>query len=317
MTATALRTVAKPARKAAKPIARRAVRTIGEATPRADIYQEVTDKIIAQLEAGVAPWAQPWGKSSATPALPYNASTGRRYSGVNVLMLWSAAVANGYPTMGWMTYQQAAALGGQVRKGERGTMIVFADRFTPASEKDKGDDARTISFLKRFTVFNCAQIDGLPADMTAADEPLTDCEQHEAAERLIKASGVPIRIGGDKAFYMPAVDAIAVPHQSAFFAPINYYRTVCHELSHATGHSSRLDRKLLNQFGSKDYAREELVAEMGSAFVCASLGIVPTVNHSDYIGSWLTVLREDNRAIFKAASAATKAADWLLAKLED
>ena len=132
------------------------------------------------------------------------------------------------------------------------------------------------------------------------------------AESVIAASGVDFRIGGAHAFYAPGEDFVSVPPQPAFFVPVNYYRTALHELTHATGHASRLDRTLVNAFGSKDYAREELVAEMGSAFLCAALGIVPTVRHADYIASWLEVLREDSRAIFRAASAASKAADWVL-----
>jgi len=134
------------------------------------------------------------------------------------------------------------------------------------------------------------------------------------AEQVIAASGVDFRIGGDRAFYAPGPDFVQVPPQPAFFDQINWYRTALHELTHATGHASRLDRHLVSSFGTKDYAREELVAEMGSAFLCASLGIVPTVRHADYLASWLAVLREDNRAIFRAASAASKAADWLLAR---
>jgi antirestriction protein ArdC len=137
------------------------------------------------------------------------------------------------------------------------------------------------------------------------------------AEDVIAASGVPFRVGGDRAFYVPSQDYVQVPPQPAFFDQINFYRTALHELTHATGHASRLARDLTNPFGSKDYAREELVAEMGSAFLCAALGIVPTVRHADYLGSWLEVLREDNRAIFRAASGASKAADWLLARHAD
>ena len=171
-----------------------------------------------------------------------------------------------------------------------------------------------MSFLKRFTVFNVAQCDGLPKSLAADPAPLPERETVSVAEAIITASGVPIRIGGDKAFYAPALDLVQVPPQPAFFEQINWYSTVLHELTHATGHAKRLARDLTNAFGSKDYAREELIAEMGSAFLCAALGIAPTVRHADYIGSWLEVLREDNRAIFRAASAASKAADWLLSR---
>jgi len=211
-----------------------------------------------------------------------------------------------------------------VRKGERGTTVVYADRFVPQAERaraaETGEDARAVPFLKRFTVFNLAQCEGLRAEALnarAADPaPLPEREVVPIAEEVIAASGVDFRIGGDRAFYAPAHDFVQVPPQPAFFQQINYYRTALHELTHATGHPSRLGRKLTTAFGSKDYAREELVAEMGSAFLCAALGIVPTVRHADYLASWLEVLREDNRAIFRAASAASKAADWLLARHE-
>ena len=205
-----------------------------------------------------------------------------------------------------------------MRKGEHGTCIVYADRFTPEAEKERarasGEDARAIPFLKRLPVFNVAQCEGLRESLAPEPVPLADREIVPVAEAVIAASGVRFRIGRAKAFYAPGGDFVAVPPQSAFFDQINYYRACLHELTHATGHASRLARKLANPFGSKDYAREELVAELGSAFLCAALCIVPTVRHSDYLASRLEVLREDNRAIFRAASAARKAADWLLAR---
>jgi len=286
--------------------------------PSRDIYAEVTAKIIHELEEGRLPWVQPWGRTgSVNPGLPRNAITARNYSGVNVLILWGAVIDAGYPSQSWLTFRQALEAGGNVRKGEHGTTVVYADRFTPEKEKERakatGEDAREIPFLKRFTVFNVAQCEGLRPGLAADPAPLPERQIVPVAEAVIAASGVDFRIGGDRAFYVPAQDFVQVPPQPAFFEQINYYRTALHELSHATGHKSRLDRKLLNSFGSKDYAREELVAEMGSAFLCASLGIEPTVRHADYLASWLDVLREDNRAIFRAASQATKAADWLLA----
>ncbi|WDF72262.1 ArdC family protein [Novosphingobium sp. KACC 22771] len=295
---------------------------------RNSLYDEVTAKIIAQLEAGRFPWGQPWGavdgsgQGGVGPALPHNALTGRSYSGVNILLLWGSVIEGGYPSQGWLTFRQALEAGGNVRKGEKGVTVVYADRFTPQAEKtraqESGEDARSVPFLKRFTVFNVAQCEGLGEgqgkDLFGDPAPLPEREMVPLAEEVITASGVPFRIGGGKAFYVPSADYVQVPPQPAFFEQINYYRTALHELCHATGHGSRLDRKLANPFGSKDYAREELVAEMGSAFLCAALGIVPTVRHADYLGSWLEVLREDNRAIFRAASQASKAADWLLAK---
>jgi len=285
---------------------------------RANLYDEVTARIIGELEAGRLPWVQPWSSAGLGPALPRNAVTARAYSGINVLILWSQGFARGYPSQGWLTFRQALDAGGCVRKGERGTGVVFADRFVPESEKvraaEQGDDAKPVPFLKRFTVFNVAQCEGLDPSLVRDRAALPERELVPVAESLIAASGVDFRIGGAEAFYVPSADYVQVPPQPAFFAQIDYYRTALHELTHATGHVSRLDRKLLNPFGSKDYAREELVAEMGSAFLCAALGIVPTVRHADYLGCWLDVLREDNRAIFRAASAASKAADWLLAR---
>lgn len=285
-------------------------------TARRDLYSEVTNRIIADLESGVFPWARPWGKTAAGLTLPHNASSKRAYSGVNVLLTWGASQEYGFESSGWLTFKQALDAGGCVRKGSKGTMIVYSDRFVPKAEQARaardGDDPRAAWFLKAFTVFNLDQIEG--CDHLRADAvKLPEREQHEQAEALLAATGVPISIGGDKAYYMPALDRIQLPPQQAFHEQINYYRTAFHEMSHATGHASRLDRKLLNTFGSKDYAREELVAEMGAAFVCASLGIEPTVRHADYLGSWLAVLKEDNRAIFKAASMASKAADWIMA----
>ena len=300
---------------------RRARGEAGGQTPasRASLYDEVTAQIISELEGGRIPWVQPWGTvGNATPGLPRNAVTGRLYSGVNVLILWGALFEHGYPSQGWLTFRQARDAGGCVRKGERGVTVVYADRFTPEAEKararESGEDARSVPFLKRFTVFNLAQCEGLRPGLVPDPEPLPEREIVPVAEAVIAASGVDFRIGGNKAFYAPSADYVQVPPQPAFFDQINFYRTALHELCHASGHPSRLDRSLTNAFGSKDYAREELIAEMGSAFLCAALGIVPTVRHADYIASWLEVLREDNRAIFRAASAATKAADWLLSR---
>ena len=289
---------------------------------RANLYDEVTARIVAELEAGRVPWVQPGGKTgSAGPGLPRNALTARSYSGVNVLILWGAVIEHGWPSQSWLTFRQAQEAGGWVRKGEHGVTVVYADRFTPEVEKERasreGGDPRAVPFLKRFTVFNVAQCEGLRAGLASDPAPLPEREIVPVAEEVIAASGVDFRIGGDRAFYAPDPDFVQVPPQPAFFEQVNYYRTCLHELTHATGHAKRLGRDLRNTFGSRDYAREELVAEMGSAFLCAALGIVPTVRHADYIGSWLEVLREDNRAIFRAASAATKAANWLLARYRE
>lgn len=281
------------------------------------LYDEVTAKIIDQLEAGRLPWVQPWGAvGGAALSLPRNGITGRRYSGVNILLLWGAVIEHGYPSQGWLTFKQALTAGGCVRKGERGTTVVYADRFTPKAEQERaareGDEPGKVGFLKRFTVFNLAQCEGL-GRVDPEPAPLPEQQAVPHAEALIVATGADFRVGGPHAFYDPLLDRVQVPPQPAFIDQINYYRTAFHELSHWTGHGTRLDRDQSGHRGGKAYAREELVAEMGGAFVCASLGVVPTVRHADYIGAWLEVLREDNRAIFRAASQASKAADFLLA----
>lgn len=290
---------------------------------RTNLYDEITNKIIAELVAGRFPWVQPWGKSNtkAPLGLPRNASTGRRYSGINILILWGAVVQHGFPSQGWLTFRQALSLGGNVRKGERGTTVVYADRYIPEDEKQRaretGEEAQAIPFLKRFTVFNTAQCEGLPEDITVA-APLPPPGLIEPrVETLIAATGIDFRIGGDKAFYVPSHDHVVVPPPQAYFEPINWHRTALHEIGHASGHHSRLNRDLSGSFGSKKYCFEELIAEQISAFCCASLGIIPTVRHADYIGNWLEIMREDSRAIVRAASQASKAADWILSFLPE
>jgi antirestriction protein ArdC len=288
---------------------------------RVGLYDEITNKIIAELEAGRVPWVQPWGTPAAKAPLgmPKNAATGRLYSGINVLILWGAVVERGFSAQSWLTFRQALSLGGNVHKGEHGTTVVYADRFIPEDEKKRaaetGDEPQAIPFLKRFTVFNVAQCEGLPEEIAVAEPSPKPGLIEPTVEALIKATGIDFRIGGSRAFYVPSEDYVQVPPPQAYFEPINWHRTALHELGHASGHPSRLNRDLSGSFGSKKYAFEELVAEMNAAFCCASLGIVPTVRHADYIGSWLEVLREDNRAIVRAASQASKAADYLLSFL--
>jgi antirestriction protein ArdC len=241
---------------------------------RASLYDDITDKIIAELEAGRAPWVQPWGSAAAKAplAMPRNAATGRHYSGINVLILWGAVIQHGFPGQSWLTFRQALSLGGNVRKGEHGTTVVYADRFTPEDEKrrarDTGEDAAAIPFLKRFTVFNAAQCDGLPDDIAAIAPPPPPGLIEPRVEALIEATGIDFRIGGDRAFYVPAHDYVQVPPPQAYFEPINWHRTALHELGHASGHASRLDRDLTGGFGTKKYAFEELVALSGQSAPC-------------------------------------------------
>jgi len=315
----------------------------GAARPRPmeELYATVTARIVAELEEGRLPWVQPWDSSAVLAGLPCNASSGRAYSGINILLLWHALFEGGFSAQRWLTFKQAEALGGHVRKGERGVTVCYADRFTPKDARGGnegvggaaggssghgasgggdastggGDEVRQVAFLKRFTVFNVAQCDDLPEHLyqAAGEEQRADVVTIPEAEALIAASGARISIGAPHACYIPGADRIEMPMQSAFLEPINFFRTVLHELGHWTGHGSRLDRDQTGRFGSVSYGREELVAELCSAFTCAALGIVPTVRHADYIGCWLEVLKADNRAIFRAASQASKAADYLLA----
>jgi antirestriction protein ArdC len=289
-----------------------------DARNRTGLYEEITDKIIAELEAGRIPWVQPWGTAAAKAplAMPQNAVTRRRYSGINVLILWGAVIERGFSGQSWLTFRQAVSLGGNVRKGERGTAVVYADRFVPDDERrraaETGQEAQAIPFLKRFTVFSTDQCEGLPDNVASIAPPPPPGLIEPQAEALIAATGAEFRIGGARAFYSPVGDFVQVPPPQAYFEPINWHRTAFHELGHWSGAASRLGRDLSGSFGSKSYAREELVAEIAGAFICASLGVVPTVRHADYIGSWLEVLREDNRAIVRAASSASKAADYIL-----
>jgi len=202
---------------------------------RGDIYSEITSKIVAQIEAGVLPWVQPWAGGPAL-SLPKNASTKKAYSGVNILLLWDALFARGFERNQWLTFKQALSLGGMVRKGETGTTAVYADSFVPKKEQEaasaSGEDARRVAFLKRFILFNIAQCDGLPADLFIPLGPVSDMDPLPVAEALLSASGATIQRGGEQAYYHTGEDFIRIPEQAQFFAPINFYRTALHELTH-------------------------------------------------------------------------------------
>ncbi|MGI9485300.1 MAG: ArdC family protein [Geminicoccaceae bacterium] len=286
---------------------------------RSNLYEEVTAKIIDDLEDGRVPWVQPWGTDHVNAALglPRNATTHRPYSGINILILWGAVIEGEYSCQHWLTLKQGNKLKAKVRKGERGTTVCYADKFIPKDEKERaaadGDEAQARPFLKRFTVFNVDQFEGLPESAYQTAPPLPEREIVPAAEALIEATGADFRIGGNRAFYQLAGDFVQVPPPTAFPDQTNFYGVSFHELGHWSRHPSRLDRDFGRKtWGDAGYAREELVSEMCAAFVCAELGIKPTVRHADYLGHWIDVLREDNRAIFQAASHASKAADYLL-----
>lgn len=285
-----------------------------------DIYQRVTDQIVAELEKGVRPWLKPWNAGHAAGRItrPLRAN-GIPYRGINVLILWGAATAQGFTAPLWLTYKQAQELGAQVRKGEKGSLVVYANKITRTEQDEQtGEDLeRQIPFLKGYTVFNAEQVDGLPAHFYAVQAPTLDpVARIERAEAFFAATGATIREGGNQAYYTAAGDHVQMPPFVAFNEPEAYYATLAHELTHWTKHPKRLDRDFgRKRWGDEGYAMEELVAELGAAFVCADLQLTPQPRqeHASYIASWLKALKDDRRAIFAAAAHAQRAADYLAA----
>jgi antirestriction protein ArdC len=285
--------------------------------------QEITDAVIAQLEAGVDPWHCP---HNAQGGVPRNATNERIYHGVNTFILWSVANSRGYTSNRWLTFQAAKAAGGSVRKGQNkandsgGTPIVFF-KWIVKEDKDTGQ-TRRIPFLRTYTLFNVEQCDGLPDKVMGTDGEVTpelsDEERIGVAEafftELERNSTVSVQEGGAQASYNPSLDKIRIPNFADYLSPEGFYSTKAHEHGHSTGHKTRLAREEAfgNRFGSSAYAYEELVAEMTAAFVCAHLGIERNLQHPEYIGHWIKVLRGDKKALFTAASQARKAVVWLL-----
>jgi antirestriction protein ArdC len=282
-----------------------------------DIYTRITNKIIADLEQGARTWMKPWNAGNTagriTRPLRHN---GVPYSGINVLMLWAEATDKGFSEPTWMTFKQATELKSNVRKGEKGSLVVYANSITRTEEGGNGEEQeREIHFMKGYTVFNVEQIEGLPEEYRAdPPAPLAPVERITRAEAFFAATKADIRYRGDRAFYSIDSDYIQMPVIEAFRDPESFYATLAHEAAHWTRHPSRLDRSFgRKRFGDEGYAQEELVAELASAFLSADLNLTPEVrdDHAGYIASWLTVLKNDKRAIFTAASYAQKAADYL------
>jgi antirestriction protein ArdC len=285
---------------------------------KADIYQRITDQIIRELEKGVRPWLRPWKAEHAAGRItrPLRGN-GIPYKGINVLMLWSAAMEKGYAAPIWMTYKQASELKANVRKGERGSLVVYADKISRTeTDSATGEESEyAIPFLKGYTVFNVEQIDGLPEHHYAKPAPRMDTiERIDRAERFFAGTGATIRHGGTMAYYNVTQDFVQMPPFESFRDAESYYATLAHETTHWTRHKSRLHRDFgRKRFGDEGYAMEELVAELGSAFLSADLDLTPDVreDHVSYIASWIKVLKNDRRAIFSAASHAQRAADFL------
>ncbi|MFY9478148.1 MAG: zincin-like metallopeptidase domain-containing protein [Aquabacterium sp.] len=286
---------------------------------RSDVYSRVTARILADLEAGTRPWLKPWrtnGGGALSRPLRHN---GTPYRCINVLLLWAEAFDRGFESATWMTYKQAQALGAQVRKGETGSLVVFADRVMKTETNESGDEVmREIAFMKGYIVFNVEQIDNLPAmyrSAVATGAPTQSTELPAAVEVFFANTGAVFEHGGDHAFYAIDRDIIRLPEQAAFVDAESYAATKAHELIHWTRHPSRLNRDFGRRaFGDAGYAKEELVAELGAAFLCADLGITPEPrpDHAAYLASWLRALSDDRRFIFTAAAHAQRAVDYLM-----
>jgi antirestriction protein ArdC len=277
-----------------------------------DLYAEVSARIVAELEAGAAPWIRPW---SATPGAntPCNAVTNRPYSGCNVVLLWMAQAA-GYPTPRYLTFKQARESGGHIRKGEHGTKVYFVKQLQ-VRDKGAADETvtRIVPMLREYTVFNVDQCENLPERIVApaAVKP-RNCDGRSAAiDELLACTGASIREGFGEAYYLPGADFISLPRFETFKSAAHFYSTAFHELGHWTGHNSRLARDLRHRFGERAYAAEELVAELCSAFLCAEFSIDGDLRHAGYIQNWIGLLKTDTRAFFTACSEAQAAADFL------
>jgi antirestriction protein ArdC len=277
-----------------------------------DLYADVWARIVAELEAGAAPWVKPW---SATPGAnaPCNAVSNRPYSGCSVVLLWMAQAA-GHRTPRFLTFKQALDLGGNVRKGEHGTKVYFVKQL---QVQDRGADdstsTRLIPMMREYTVFNVDQCENLP-DSANTGKPIrvrNPDTRDELADGFLHSTGADIREGHGEAFYVPSRDFISMPVFAGFKGADHFYNVAFHELSHWSGHQSRLDRDLKNRFGSRNYAAEELIAELGAAFLCAEFGFDGDVRSAGYIANWIELLKADKRAFFTACSQASKAADYL------
>lgn len=286
---------------------------------RADIYARITQRIVADLEKGTRPWVQPWhaGKASGRVTRPLR-HNGQPYSGLNVLLLWSEAVARGFSSSIWMTCRQANELGAHIRKGESGVTVVYASRFTKTKiDAAGGEVERDIPFLKAYTVFNCEQVAGLPDRYCQRPEPPADpLPRIEHADRFFANTGAVIRHGGPTAFYAPGPDIIQMPDHQCFRDAESYVAVLGHECIHWAGAAHRLNRDLSRyQEDLTERAREELIADIGACFLCADLGIVPELeprsDHASYVASWLELLGGDRRAIFQAAAHAQRAVAYL------
>jgi antirestriction protein ArdC len=282
-----------------------------------DIYQELTDKIVYAIEKGaVNNWQMPWHMKDGSSLLPANVLSKKTYRGINILSLWVTVIEKGYSSNLWGTYKQWQELGAQVRKGEKSTLVTFwkVRELEQETESEEESNSKKLFIARGYPVFNADQVNGFEAEKESI-EPQGRIKQAEEFFRGLKSS---ISHGGNKAFYSFEADQIVLPVFEVFKDPLNYYGTLAHEHIHWTAHESRLNRNLENRFGSESYAFEELIAELGSAFLSASLGLVnePRAEQVSYLNSWLKVLKGDKRAIFTASSKAQEAIDWMYMQFE-
>lgn len=291
--------------------------THSSTTNRGDLYAEITNRVIAAIEAGTPPWECPWDRTGG--GLPFNFKTEHQYSGINVMLLWMAAADLGFGSNGWLTLKQANELGGHVRKGEHATKIIFYNVRTKSvdEDSDSGDsgtdsepEIRRIPFIKTYRVFNTEQIDGIDFPKPEQRSPV---ELIDEAFRFVENTGAIVNEGGTRAFYRPSTDSIQMPDIWRFENPVDFHATLHHELVHWTGHPDRMARAFGKRFGDDAYAIEELVAELGSAFINADLGIDGRLQgHASYLDHWLKVLKGDKYALFRAAGDASKAHHYLV-----
>ena len=284
-----------------------------------DNYQVVTDKIIECLEKGIIPWSQPW--KNGLDGLPFNAASKREYHGMNVFLLWITQMSKSYSSSGWLTFKQAKELGGSVRKGEKSTEVVWWQPWEKMVINEDGEKEKKKGlYLKIFHVFNVEQCDGLPERITNPTVKLPGLGNKLSNEykNFVSATGAVIKVGGNDACYVPVMDYIKMPKLEQFKSADDYALTELHELTHWTGAKARLDRNLGGRFGAETYAIEELIAEMSAAFLGAHLNVQSKIErHASYVDNWLKILRQDKKAIFTAASQATKAANFLRAFSEE
>ncbi|KAF0128383.1 MAG: hypothetical protein FD139_2831 [Methylocystaceae bacterium] len=290
---------------------------------RFDLHQEITDRIVAAIEAGVGEFKMPWHRAASTK-LPINATTGRAYRGVNILSLWITAQSLGYESHEWATFKQWQERGATVRKGEKGTPIIFYKELHIESGDstaiDDPEGERKIPFARASWVFNASQVDGYLIETPALPERLL-FERIASVDRVIAATGAHIDFGGSRACYNHLTDRISIPEERAFIGTATstaqeaFYATILHELSHWVGAECRLNREKGKRFADRAYAFEELIAETAAVFLCVELGITnePRPDHAQYIAQYLTILKNDKKAIFAAAAAASAATDFILA----